>query len=109
MSIYLHDIPLVDAQTRLLSALKEADLAKLLGSEQIPLDEAAVGRVLSEAVWAKISSPHYHAAAKDGFALRSEDTIGAFPNNPISLTCVEKRGKRDYNRKGPLCLSSILS
>ncbi len=85
MSVYLHDIPLPDAQKRLVQALKDAGRWGLLGVEEIPLDEAALGRVLAEPVWAKLSSPHYHAAAMDGFAVRAEETDGAMPTSPLSL------------------------
>jgi len=84
--IYLEDIPLEDAQKRFQTALEEAGLWQTLGVEQIPLDENAIGRVLAETVWAKISSPHYHASAMDGFAVRAEDTHGALETTPISLT-----------------------
>ena len=47
MSIYLHDIPLPEAQTRLEQALRAAGLWGLLGAEDIPLDDAALGRVLA--------------------------------------------------------------
>ena len=66
MSVYLHDIPLPEAQNRLREALQQADLWRVLGVEDIPLDENALGRVTAEPVWAKISSPHYHASAMDG-------------------------------------------
>lgn len=85
MSVYLHDIPLPQAQQRLENALTEAGLNNILGVEEIPLDEGALGRVLARAVWAKISSPHYHASAMDGFAVRSKDTHGAMPTSPVTL------------------------
>ena len=87
MSIYLHDIPLPEAKARLQSALKEANLWRVLGVETIPLDENALGRVLAGPVWAKVSSPHYHASAMDGFAVRAEDTAGAQPSSPLLLPC----------------------
>jgi putative molybdopterin biosynthesis protein len=86
MSIYLHDIPLFEAKARLEKALREINLWQVLGMDSIPLDENAVGRVLYEPVWAKISSPHYHASAMDGFAVRSEDTVGADPGSPFILS-----------------------
>ena len=86
-SVYLHDIPLPEAQKKLEQALIMADLWKILGVESIPIDENAVGRVLAEPVWAKISSPHYHASAMDGFAVQSGATAGAQPNLPITLIC----------------------
>ena len=89
MSVYLHDIPLTEAHRRFETALRQAGMWGRLGSENIPLDEFAVGRVLAEPVWAKISSPHYHASAMDGFAVRSIATHGALPNVPITLFCDE--------------------
>jgi putative molybdopterin biosynthesis protein len=85
MSVYLHDIPLPQAKQRLESVLKSHALWGLLGRERIPLDEKALGRVLAEPVWAKISSPHYHAAAMDGFAVRAEETEGAAQTDPVLL------------------------
>jgi putative molybdopterin biosynthesis protein len=85
MSVYLHDIPLSQAQSRLESALRDADLWRVLGAEIIPLDENALGRTLAEPVWAVTSSPHYHASAMDGFAVRAAQTSGALPSKPVSL------------------------
>jgi len=85
MTIYLHDIPLPDAVKRLQDALHLAGRWQVLGVDEIPLDENAFGRVLAEPVWAKISSPHYHASAMDGFAIRSQDTAGAMQTAPLTL------------------------
>ena len=85
MSVYLHDIPLPQAQSRLETALREANLWRVLGDETIPLDENALGRTLAGPVWAKTSSPHYHASAMDGFAVRAAETTGALPSRPVSL------------------------
>jgi putative molybdopterin biosynthesis protein len=87
MSIYLKDIPLQKAQQALNDALCQAGLAGILGIEHISLNEQAAGRVLAEAIWAPASSPHYHASAMDGFALRSEDTLSALPSRPVTLSC----------------------
>ncbi len=88
MSVYLHDIPLSHAQERFRLALQEAGFWRTLGVEEIPLDENALGRVTAEPVWAEVSSPHYHASAMDGFAVRAEDTNGAQPTTPIQLSVV---------------------
>lgn len=93
--IYLHDIPLEEAQRRLEAALENAGLHGRLGSEEIPLDENACGRVLAAAVWARISSPHYHASAMDGFAVRSASTEGAGPVDPVTLQAGERADAPD--------------
>ncbi len=85
MSVYLHDIPLSEAKARIQSALEDAGRWLVLGVDEIPLDENALGRVLAEPVWAKISSPHYHASAMDGFAVRAINTEEAMPTSPISI------------------------
>jgi len=85
MSVYLHDIPLQEAQKRFRSALEDSDQWQVLGVEEVPLDEAALGRVLAEPVWAKISSPHYHASAMDGFAVSAVDTEEAMPTSPVII------------------------
>ncbi len=85
MSVYLHDIPITEAQDRFQSELEQAGLWKVLSKENILLDEDAAGRVLAESVWAKISSPHYHASAMDGYAVLASSTLGAQPSNPITL------------------------
>ena len=83
--IYLEDIPLDEAQDRFHSALEKADLWKILGSEELDLNESLAGRVLAETLWAKISSPHYHASAMDGFAVRAQETHGALETKPVTL------------------------
>jgi putative molybdopterin biosynthesis protein len=84
--IYLEDIPLDEAQSRFQGALREAGLERTLGAEKLALDENLLGRVLAETVWARISSPHYHASAMDGFAVNADATAGALETAPVSLT-----------------------
>ena len=86
MSVYLHDIPLPQAQARFQQALQESGLWGVLEIESIPLDENALGRVTAEPIWAKVSSPHYHASAMDGFAVRALSTVGAMPSTPMILS-----------------------
>lgn len=85
MSVYLQDIPLPEAQARFRQAIQDAGLWRVLGTELIPLDENLLGRVTAEPIWAKISSPHYHASAMDGFAVRAITTNGALPSKPLTL------------------------
>ncbi len=81
---YLSDIPLDEAVERFHSALERAGVLGPTGSEVVPLDRAN-GRITAEAVWAKISSPHYDAAAMDGVAVRSQETVGATETSPLRL------------------------
>ncbi len=52
----------------------------------IPVDEFATGRTLAETCWAKISSPHYHASAMDGFALTAESVQRGFAIESFRLS-----------------------
>lgn len=85
MSVYLHDIPLQQAKDAFNDALAAAGLNQLIATETIPLDEHAVGRTTAGPVWAKLSSPHYHASAMDGFAVRAHETDGALLTSPKTL------------------------
>jgi putative molybdopterin biosynthesis protein len=108
MSVYLHDIPLPEALARLSQALKAAGRDGILGIEEIPLDEHALGRVLAEPIWAKISSPHYHASAMDGFALRAEDTAGAMPSAPITLALGDQAAYVDTGDPLPAWANAVV-
>ncbi|MGH7767045.1 MAG: molybdopterin-binding protein, partial [Candidatus Binatia bacterium] len=69
---YLKKTPLKEARELFLSRVDRRALA----SEELPVDDA-LHRVTSVPVFARISSPHYHAAAMDGICVRAEDTFGA--------------------------------
>jgi putative molybdopterin biosynthesis protein len=87
--IYLEDIPMQEAQDRLQAALAACDKWQALPGERVDLDDA-LGRVTAAPVWAKISSPHYHAAAMDGYAVRAADTVGATETRPVRLDVSEQ-------------------
>jgi len=87
-NIYLEDIPLDEAWAAFTAALESAGLWLPLGRETISLAEAN-GRVTAEAIWARLSAPHYHAGAMDGYAVRARDTEGATETSPIRLSLVE--------------------
>jgi putative molybdopterin biosynthesis protein len=108
MSVYLHDIPLSDAKDRLETTLRDLALWRVLEKESIPLDENAVGRTLAMPVWAKTSSPHYHASAMDGFAIRASDTAGAGPTTPISLQVGPEAYYLDTGDPLPLEFDAVL-
>ncbi|MBX2997467.1 MAG: molybdopterin biosynthesis protein [Caldilineaceae bacterium] len=83
-NIYLHDVALSEALENWHAALNANGLLAPLGVETISLVEA-LGRVTAEPIWARISSPHYHASAMDGYAVRAVDTRGASETSPRLL------------------------
>lgn len=83
-NVYLHDVPFTDAWSRFTQALVDHNLWRPLGVEQVPLAQS-LGRVTASAIWATTSSPHYHGAAMDGFAVRSIETSGVSDRNPLTL------------------------
>jgi putative molybdopterin biosynthesis protein len=87
-NVYLEDIPLEEAQAELRRALQENGLWQPLPAELVPLT-GATGRVTASAVWARLSSPHYHASAMDGYAVRAQDTVGATETSPVRLNLVQ--------------------
>ncbi|MEM4224614.1 MAG: molybdopterin molybdenumtransferase MoeA, partial [Desulfurococcaceae archaeon] len=56
-----------------------------LESEEVDLLEA-VGRILAGDVYSPQDRPRTNVSAVDGYAVRSIDTVGASPYNPIELT-----------------------
>jgi putative molybdopterin biosynthesis protein len=85
--VYLHDISLEEARARFAAALQAAGKWGPLPGEPVPVAQAA-GRVTAEPVWARLSAPHYHASAMDGFAVRARDTVGATETRPVTLGLV---------------------
>ena len=73
---YLDNLPLAEAIAKYEAALKKTDINRPLAGEPVPVGDA-LGRVTSEAVIAKLSSPFYHSAAMDGYAVRFIETFGA--------------------------------
>jgi putative molybdopterin biosynthesis protein len=80
-NIYLKTVPPEEAV-----ALAKAHLDRdaLLGTERVPTHEAA-GRVTAGPIYAKYSSPTFHAAAMDGVAVWAESTFAAREDAPVTL------------------------
>ena len=93
-NIYLQEVALDEARQLLRRALEKAGRWQPLAGEEAPLD-AALGRVTAGPVWARLSSPHYHACAMDGYALRAADTIGASDAHPARLQVGERAAPVD--------------
>jgi putative molybdopterin biosynthesis protein len=86
---YLKKTTLAQAQELFLSTVDPSRLH----SEEIAVEDA-LDRITAEAVFAKISSPHYHASAMDGICVRAEDTFGAteFAGKRLQLADAQSPG-----------------
>jgi putative molybdopterin biosynthesis protein len=64
-----------------------------LESREIAVEDA-LNRITAVPIFAKISSPHYHASAMDGICVRAEETFGAteFVGKKFKLTDLESPG-----------------
>ncbi len=82
--IYLEDVPLDEARGKLQAALLAAGRMTPLAGETVALANA-LGRVTAEPVQAKLSSPHYHCAAMDGYAVAAADTLDARETQAVRL------------------------
>jgi putative molybdopterin biosynthesis protein len=85
--MFLHDVPLETARARFDAALAAAGVRND-ARETLPLDEA-LDRVTARALIARLSSPHYHACAMDGIAVRAARTAGARETAPLELALDE--------------------
>ncbi len=79
---YLNNIPLDEAKRIFSEHLKKAGFA--CRTETIPVT-GACGRVIKNAAYARICSPHYNASAMDGIAVDSRITFGASEKTPLTL------------------------
>ncbi len=80
-NIYLKTVPVPEAVAAAIDALDRKELVK---TETIPVHEA-LGRVTAKAITARCSSPTYHSAAMDGFAVKSDSTFSAREGLPVTL------------------------
>lgn len=86
--IYLDNIPREAALQKLMDALNQQNAAKP-AAEAVPVEES-LGMITAAAVFARISSPHYHASAMDGYAVSAIDTFGASEASPRRLKVGEQ-------------------
>ena len=79
---YLSNIPLAEARSQFLSTLT----SKNIQSETETIKTVCANhRIAAEAVYAKISAPHYNSCAMDGIALDASLTYGATDTRPVTL------------------------
>lgn len=81
---YLQNVPRDEALSLYLEKLAALGALGPGQPERIPVDKAR-GRVTAAPVYAKISSPHYHASAMDGIAVNTAATFGANETRPVRL------------------------
>ena len=105
--IYLEDIPLEVALERFWGALERVGALAPLAGESVPIEQA-LGRVTAEPVFARVSVPHYHAAAMDGIAVRAEETLGASETSPLHLK-LGSQARSEERRVGKECLTQCRS
>ena len=80
-NVYLKMKTLAEAREIILN---EFGTAGHWATETIAVSDA-VGRVLAEPVHARLSAPHFHAAAMDGIAVKASATFGASEVQPKQL------------------------
>jgi len=87
--VYLDDKPLEEALAEYFAYLTGLGALTPGPSELIAVEDAA-GRVTAGPVYARTSSPHYHASAVDGVAVQAAVTFGASDATPKRLTLGEQ-------------------
>jgi putative molybdopterin biosynthesis protein len=87
--VYLENTPLQEALRKWFDRLGSEGILNPLPGEKIKVIDS-LGRITSEAVNAKISSPFYHSSAMDGYAVRFADTFGASERTPKKLKIGEQ-------------------
>lgn len=81
---YLSQVSLEEASRRWEQAMIDAGVSPRTSPETI-LTPHARGRVLAGPVFARYSSPAYHACAMDGYAVSTAATVGASDSTPVQL------------------------
>ena len=80
---YLNNLPVEQAKNIYFSHLKEVGFTA--ATEFVAVSDAC-GRMLKNAAYAHICSPHYNASAMDGVAVKASKTFAASERTPLTLT-----------------------
>lgn len=83
--VYLDDLPLEKAKESYFAYLQEIG-ALSTGTPELVSAEDSLSRITAAPVYARNSSPHYHASAMDGVAVHSSSTYGASESTPVQLS-----------------------
>ncbi len=76
-----------DAWNIFINAFSKEKLLKIVERD---LDISLVNMVLAEDIVSPIDVPPFPRSAVDGYAVRAQDTFGATPFNPITLTVIDE-------------------
>lgn len=107
-NVYLDEAPLDQAVRELFATLKRRGVIGTLPGEPIAVDVAAMGRITAEPVFAGISSPHYHACAMDGAAVKSDSTFAASERRPVTLKLGEDAVMADTGDPLPFGFDAVI-
>ncbi|MBO8137092.1 MAG: molybdopterin biosynthesis protein [Desulfotomaculum sp.] len=105
--VYLDDKPWEQALDEYIKYLDEIG-ALDPGKPEVIKAEEALGRVTAGPIYAASSSPHYHASAMDGVAVRSIDTFGASETTPKQLKMGEQAVMVDTGDPIPEGFDSVI-
>jgi len=81
---YFHELISLDKALQFLLEEFEKHYVIPIESEEVDVRKA-LGRVTAEPVFARLSSPYFHSAAMDGFAVNSKSTFTATEKTPLRL------------------------
>lgn len=76
-------LPAAEAEAKILDLVTSP-----VETEQVPI-EAALGRILAQAIPSPLDFPHWDNSAMDGYAVRYADVQGASAKHPVALTLTE--------------------
>ena len=107
-NVYLNEVPLDEAVRRFFDALEGPGAIDALPGEPIAVDVAAMDRITAEPVFARISSPHHHACAMDGVAVKSAHTFAASERRPVTLRLGEDAVMADTGDPLPFGFDAVI-
>lgn len=81
-NLYLSNLELEEGKSLFLKEL--GDIREVLDKEKIKVIDS-LGRITSQPVFARLSSPYYNAAAMDGIAVKSSATYEADESTPLRI------------------------
>jgi putative molybdopterin biosynthesis protein len=104
--VFLETCSLEEAQKRLSGKLESIGVSRLAG-EKVSI-RSSIGRVIVAPVFARYSSPAYHSAAMDGYAVHFIDTLEADENRPVLLRLGEQAKSVDTGDPLPEGFDSVI-